>query len=140
MDIGLFHIQPAAPEPIYRQIMAQLRRLIASGQLAPGALLPSVRDVAGGHAINPMTVSRAYGLLENEGVLERQRGKGMVVATTHRPRPSSDQRLAALVPSLREVARQTRELKLPNGLVLERLRTLLEDEHERITPARSKIR
>src|SRR5690606_28021311 len=46
MDATLLHIQPAAPQPIYRQIAEQIRRLVAGGQLAAGTTLPSVRDVA----------------------------------------------------------------------------------------------
>ena len=80
MDASLFSIQPAAAEPIYRQMVEQTRRMMASGQLSGGEAMPSVRDVAAHHAINPMTVSKAYSLLEMEGLLERQRGKGMVVA------------------------------------------------------------
>jgi GntR family transcriptional regulator len=132
MDPAVLHIQPSAPEPIYRQIVEQLRRLIASGQLLSGAELPSVREVAGQHAINPMTVSRAYNMLEAEGALERQRGKGMVVAATRRRPQSDDRRLEALLPRLQDVARQARELGLPDHIVLERLQTLLEEDHERI--------
>jgi GntR family transcriptional regulator len=119
-------IRPSAPEPIYRQIMDQLRRLIASNQLKAGELLPSVREVAGHHVINPMTVSRAYGLLESEGLLERQRGKGMVVAPHPRRAQSDERRLQQLEPALREVARQAQELGLPDRLVLERLKKYLE--------------
>ena len=54
--------------------------MVASGQLAPGTELPSVRELALKHAINPMTVSKVYSLLETEGVLERNRGKPMTVA------------------------------------------------------------
>ncbi|EQD64010.1 Bacterial regulatory protein GntR, HTH domain protein [mine drainage metagenome] len=92
MDASLLTIAPGAPEPIYRQIVEQLRRMIAGGQLPPGELLPSVREVAGFHAINPMTVSRAYSLLESEGLLERLRGTGMAVAKSARaraPKPSA---------------------------------------------------
>jgi GntR family transcriptional regulator len=126
VDKDLLSIVSGAAEPIYRQIAAQLRRLILSAQLAPGEELPSVREVAGFHAINPMTVSRAYSQLEAEGFLERRRGKGMVVAESRR-RPQSDgRRLEQLDPSLSEVARQARELDLPAALVLERLRALME--------------
>ncbi|GAB3782576.1 GntR family transcriptional regulator [Dyella agri] len=125
MDASLLTIQPNAPEPIYRQIVEQLRRLIASGQLASGDLLPSVRDVAGFHAINPMTVSRAYGLAETEGLLERLRGKGMAVAATPRPVHTQVQRLALLEPQLLELARHARELELPSEPVLRRLSKLL---------------
>lgn len=126
MDTDLLVIQPASAEPIYRQIMAQLHRLIASGRLQPGEPLPSVRDVAAQHAINPMTVSRAYSLLEAEGVLERQRGKGMVVAAQRRRAVPDHQRLQQLEAPLIEIARQARELDLPARSVLERLRVLLE--------------
>jgi GntR family transcriptional regulator len=126
MNASGFVIQPSAPEPIFRQIAEQIRRLVASQQLAPGELLPSVRDVAEFHAINPMTVSRAYSLLEAEGLLERLRGKGMAVSTT-RIRPASpDQRLELLASQLRAVARQAEELELPASLVLKRLRHLME--------------
>lgn len=126
MDASLLTIQPNAPEPIYRQIVEQLRRLIASGQLAPGDLLPSVREVAGFHAINPMTVSRAYGLAETEGLLERLRGKGMAVAATRRASRSESQRLALLEPQMLELARHVRELELPPEPVLRRLTKLLD--------------
>src|ERR1700734_3232041 len=119
-------IQPSSAEPIYRQIAQQLRRLIASGRLSAGDDIPSVRDVAGRHAINPMTVSRAYGQLELEGLLERRRGKGMVVAPVRGRVQSTDRRLQQLQPQLDEVARQARELGLPAESVLDRLRVLLE--------------
>ncbi|HWU77427.1 MAG TPA: GntR family transcriptional regulator [Rhodanobacter sp.] len=125
MDAALLTVQPASSEPIYRQIVEQLRRLIAGGQLSAGELLPSVREVAGFHAINPMTVSRAYGLAESEGLLERLRGKGMVVASTRRSSQSESRRLALLEPQLQALARQAGELELPSGLVLGRLADLL---------------
>jgi GntR family transcriptional regulator len=117
-------IHPSLPEPIFRQIAAQIRRLVASGQLEPGELLPSVREVAEMHAINPMTVSRAYSLLEGEGLLERLRGRGMAVSA-RRP-VSPEQRLALLESQLRAVAQQAEELELPAALVLKRLRDLME--------------
>jgi len=125
MDASLFVIQPASAEPIYRQIVEQLRRLIASGQLVVGELLPSVRDVAGFHAVNPMTVSRAYSLAENEGLLERLRGKGMAVAAGQRSSHSQAQRMALLEPQLLALARHAQELELPAEPVLRRLGKLM---------------
>jgi GntR family transcriptional regulator len=126
MNADRFTILPGATEPIYQQIGSQLRRLIASGQLPPGEVLPSVRDMAVQHAINPMTASRAYCQLEGEGLLTRLRGKGMVVAQGARTVLSPEQRLARLQAQLTEVARQARELDLPARLVLQRLKSLLE--------------
>jgi GntR family transcriptional regulator len=121
MDASLLVIQPASAEPIYRQIVEQLRRLIAGGQLTPGDLLPSVREVAGLHAVNPMTVSRAYSLAEGEGLLQRLRGKGMAVAAQRNASRTPAQRLALLEPQLAALARQARELELPAAQVLRRL-------------------
>jgi GntR family transcriptional regulator len=127
MDASLLTIQPASAEPIYRQIVEQLRRLIAGGQLPPGEPLPSVREVAGFHAVNPMTVSRAYSLAESEGLLERQRGKGMTVAAQSRPTLGQAQRLGLLEPQIVALARQARELELPAEPVLRRLDKLLKE-------------
>ena len=127
MDASLLNIQPSASEPIYRQIVEQLRRLIAGGQLTHGELLPSVREVAGFHAINPMTVSRAYGIAESEGLVERLRGKGMAVIALRKAAQSESQRLALLEPQLEALARHARELELPAAPVLRRLTRLLGD-------------
>ena len=128
MDARILHVDPASPEPIYRQIAEQLRRLVAAGQLRPGDGLPSVREVAAAHAINPMTVSRAYSQLEAEGVLERLRGKGMAVAARDNRGGSLAARMQLLEPVLREAARHSRELELPADRVLARLRQLLGEE------------
>jgi GntR family transcriptional regulator len=127
MNADRLTITPSATEPIYRQIGSQLRRLIASGQLSAGEELPSVRDVAVQHAVNPMTVSRAYSQLEAEGLLTRLRGKGMVVARSAHAVLSPEQRLARLQPQLADIARQARELDIPARLIVQRLRSLLED-------------
>ena len=78
----LFSIQPSSGVPIYRQIMDQVFALTASGRLAPGDLLPSVRQLANDLEINMMTVSKAYAKLEAEDILERVRGKGMRVKSS----------------------------------------------------------
>lgn len=110
MSVG-FDILPSDPVPIYRQIIDQVRRRVVSGSLAAGDELPSVRALALAHAINPMTVSKAYSLLEAEGLLERRRGMGMFVAAV-RPARSASQRLALLEPALQAAAQQAHELGL----------------------------
>lgn len=126
MDATLLRIEPAATEPIYRQIVAQIRRLIASGLLSADTLLPSVREIAAMHAINPMTVSKAYSLLETEGLLVRLRGKGMAVCQQADTTGNEAERLGLLDPALRAAARQAHELELPATAVLARLQALLE--------------
>lgn len=106
-----FSIQASSAEPIYRQIVEQVRRHVASGQWKAGDELPSVRALAQEHAINPMTVSKAYSLLEAEGLLERKRGLGMVIAAV-RARGGLAPRLALLEPALRAAAQQAAQLNL----------------------------
>jgi len=73
-------IDPTDPTPIWSQIEEGLRRLVASGALAPGAVVPSVRDLARELRINPATVAKAYQRLTDAGVLTVRRGDGTYVA------------------------------------------------------------
>jgi GntR family transcriptional regulator len=65
--------------PIYRQIMDQVAGAIATGALAAGDQLPTVRQLAVDLAVNPNTVIRAYRELELQGVLETQQGTGTFI-------------------------------------------------------------
>jgi GntR family transcriptional regulator len=76
--------------PIFRQIQDQLRRQLLANQLAPGEQLPPVRDLAVQLRVNPMTVSKAYALLELEGLVERRRGVGLFAARLSPQRRGSD--------------------------------------------------
>ncbi|TWT80006.1 HTH-type transcriptional repressor YtrA [Planctomycetes bacterium CA13] len=64
---------------IYSQIVRQVKFAVAAGTLRPGQLLPSARTLAGKLAINPNTVARAFTDLQNDGVVETLRGRGMVI-------------------------------------------------------------
>lgn len=108
----MFTLQPSSGIPIYRQLVEQVRRLVAGGQLPPGAELPSVRELAQQHAVNPMTVSKAYALLEAEGVLERNRGKPMTVAAGRRGGAPLAQRLKQLEPQAAQLVLSARQLEL----------------------------
>lgn len=129
----LFSIATGSSEPIYRQLVEQVRRLAAGGQLPAGEAMPSVRDVASTLAVNPMTVSKAYAMLEMEGVLTRRRGQGMVVAD----RPKGDgsggvsvaERLALLRPTLERAAMEARQLELDPDTVLTLFTTLMKATH-----------
>lgn len=76
----MFVLNPSSGVPIYRQIVQQARYSIASGRVQSGDRLPSVRAIATELGINPMTVSKAYSMLEQAGVVVRQPGIGMVVS------------------------------------------------------------
>ncbi len=127
-----FSIAPSDPTPIYRQIVDQVRRQMAGGQLRPGTELPSVRALAQQHAINPMTVSKAYSLLEAEGLLERRRGMGMVVAAQGEHRAVDPERL--LAPLLQALVRQAAELGLPPETLHRLIDQTLDNTSDRETP------
>jgi GntR family transcriptional regulator len=121
----LFSITPGSLDPIYRQLVEQVRRQVAGGQLAPGDTLPSVRDVAQALAVNPMTVSKAYAMLETEGLLQRRRGLGMQVAAA--PSRSVAARSALLQPILDRAVLEARQLELDPDTVLALLAALLKE-------------
>jgi GntR family transcriptional regulator len=73
-------IDPASGIPIYVQLKNQIRFQIAARRIAPGAQLPTVRQLAVDLTINPNTVARVYLELEREGVLVTQQGRGTYVA------------------------------------------------------------
>jgi GntR family transcriptional regulator len=122
---SLFSIATGSPEPIYRQLVEQVRRLSAGGQLQPGDEMPSVREIAQALALNPMTVSKAYSLLEMEGVLARRRGLGMVVADSAPARPAD--RADLLRPTLERAAVEARQLELDPDTVLSLFATILKE-------------
>lgn len=65
--------------PIYVQIMDQIKHFIASGVLAPDDQLPTVRELAANLDVNFTTVARAYRLLDEEGLISTQHGRGTYI-------------------------------------------------------------
>jgi GntR family transcriptional regulator len=82
--VRALHVNPSDSTPIWSQIEEGLRRLVASGALAPGAAVPSVRDLARELSVNPATVAKAYQRLAEAGVLSVRRGDGTYVADAPR--------------------------------------------------------
>lgn len=120
----------SSDEPIYQQIVSQIKAQIMSGELAAGDALPSMRALAGQLRISVITTKRAYEELERDGFIETVAGKGCYVKTQN-------------TDFLREeTVRQTEELLLKAcekghmcGLTLEEMKEILElvyggDENE----------
>ena len=75
-----FQLDLKSGVPYYRQVIDLVKSGIATGRLAPGDRLPTVRQLAVDLSINPNTVSRAYTELELTGLVETQMGSGTFVA------------------------------------------------------------
>jgi len=73
-------ILPGSDKPIYIQVTEQISKAIARGELASGDKLPAVRKLASELVINPNTVARAYGRLEQAGLVTTKTGSGTFVA------------------------------------------------------------
>jgi len=73
-------ISPAAPGPLYQQIVDGVKREISEGRLSPGSPLPSFRGLAQQLAVSVITVKRAYEDLERERIIYRRQGLGTFVA------------------------------------------------------------
>jgi len=126
----VFVLKPQSGVPIYRQILEQVRRMVASGQLAPGAELPSVRDLALKHAVNPMTISKAYSLLEAEGMLERNRGRPMTVASQARNSSLLNRRLQQIQPLVEQTVLAAKQLEIGEAELVKSVRRNWENDHE----------
>lgn len=97
----LLEIDHRSGQPIYRQVIEQIRRQVMAGQLSEGERLMSVRELAAQLKVNPMTISKAYALLEVEGLLQRRRGVGLFVAKLRK-----DQRLRSRTGLLEQILRK----------------------------------
>jgi len=122
-----FSINTGSTEPIYRQLVEQVRRRIAGGQLSAGQALPSVRELAQELAVHPMTISKAYSLLEAEGLLERRRGLAMRVAAEHSRAQPTASRVELLRPSLERAAAEARQLELPAAQAVKLFKQILDE-------------
>jgi GntR family transcriptional regulator len=77
MDLKL---DPRSRTPIYAQLIQQVKQQVAAGQLKPGDQLPTVRALAAALHVHTNTVARAYDLLDQDGVISAQQGRGTYIA------------------------------------------------------------
>jgi GntR family transcriptional regulator len=125
-----FLLDPNSGNPLYRQLMDHLRLELFAGRLQPGTMLPSVRQLARELSINPMTVSKAYSRLHEEGALERVPGLGMRVPQDS-DRGLQERLRRELLPRLQEVVELAGKAGLSRSQLLSLIEPLLEDlNHE----------
>jgi GntR family transcriptional regulator len=121
----LIVVDPSSGVPVFRQVMDQVRFHIASGLLQAGDELPATRSLSAELGVNPMTVSKAYNLLERDGVLSRRPGRPLVVA----PLDAEEldiHKLDQLRTSLTEAVRATHQLGIDSDEAIGVFRELLE--------------
>ncbi|MCW8876266.1 MAG: GntR family transcriptional regulator [Kangiellaceae bacterium] len=121
-------ISPSSGVPIYRQLIEQIRRMVASKNLLGGDQLPSIRQLAVQLEVNPMTISKAYSMLEAEGLLERKRGIGMIVSNQQPEQLPVEQRISLLEPAISKLVSDAKQLDIDCELVIEEVRKSLRNK------------
>jgi GntR family transcriptional regulator len=118
----LIRIEASSGVPITRQIVDQIRAKCASGALAAGDRVPSVRELARQITVNQNTVLRAYERLTAEGVLEMRHGEGTFVADFAAGRQLKRERTAVAEEALRVVRKA-----LVVGLTPEQIHAMVDE-------------
>jgi GntR family transcriptional regulator len=121
-----FEVQPSSGVPIYLQIVEQVNALVVGGHLQSGEMLPSVRQMAAELSVNHMTISKAYSRLEASGVVERVRGKGMMLKESPITGTLKN-RQSQLQPLMEQAVIRARQLGLNDTQILAVLKTVLQE-------------
>jgi len=117
--------------PIYLQIVEQVRQQVAGGELKPDDQLPTVRALASDLRINFNTVSRAYRLLDEAGIISTQQGRGTYILEMPPPETTELLRLESLDALTRQYLGQAKKLGYTVEQVIARIHlqaTMLENE------------
>jgi len=120
-------VDPSSGVPVYRQLMEQVKLLVAGGRLRPGDELPSTRALSVELGINPMTISKAYNSLEKDGVVERRPGRPLVV----RPLDAGElweRRREQLRAALAPAVTTARQLEIDDREAVSLFESLLEED------------
>jgi GntR family transcriptional regulator len=114
-------ISPAAPGPLYQQIIDGIKREIAAGRLAPDTALPSFRVLAESLLVSMITVKRAYEELERDGLVRCHQGLGTFVTDQGETRLQAAQEAASRT-ALRDAIAAARQARLSDNELLDILR------------------
>ncbi len=125
----LIVVDPHSGVPVYRQLMDQVKFHIASGLLKPGDELPSTRALSQQLGVNPMTISKAYGFLEREQVIERRPGRPLVVRSLDRDEIRG-RKIDRLRESLSPTVTMVQQLGISTEDAVEVFRELLDDAED----------
>jgi GntR family transcriptional regulator len=112
-----FKLTPTTGQPLYLQLMQQIRHAAETGALQDGDQLPGIRTLAEELVVSPNTVAKAYSELEHDGLLELRQGSGAFVCVKRRTRSLADhvhvarQRLRDLIEDLRDEGLLDEEIK-----------------------------
>ncbi len=108
--------------PLYLQIVEQVRQQVVAGELKPGDQLPTVRALASDLRINFNTVSRAYRLLDEAGIISTQQGRGTFILEMPPPEVAERLRIESITALAHRYLDETRRLGFSLEQALDHLR------------------
>jgi len=117
-------IDPRSDTPIYQQIVDQIRYMITTGALQPGDQLPTVRTVAQETRINFNTVSRAYRILDQDGIISTQQGRGTYITEAAIENESIAMKAEVFIDLTRELIKKGKQL----GFTLDEIMRMIQEE------------
>lgn len=120
-------ISNSSQEPIYEQIVRQIRRQIITGQLQSGEALPSIRNLAWQLQISVITTKRAYEELEREGLIVTVGGKGTFVGTKNKEY-LQEKSYGIIEEKMAAVVREAKELRISLPELEEMLKLFYKEE------------
>jgi GntR family transcriptional regulator len=118
-----FTLNPAGGQPLYQQLIQQIRHAVETGVLQPGDPLPALRTLAQDLVVSPNTIVKAYDELEREGVIEIRHGSGASVTARRAAQPRVD-RLRAAQERVRALVARLQA----DGITDEQIQRLFESE------------
>lgn len=120
-------VNPSGELPVYRQIVQQIKNAIGSSKIIPGDQLPSHRDLALELVIAPMTVKKAYDILQQESLIIMGSGKGTFVSE-HAPKISEESKFIRIEEKINQLVIEALILNIP----LDELKEHLDVEFHKI--------
>ncbi len=111
-------------EPIYLQLRDLIREMILTGELSEGEALPSVRQVAAEYQLNPITVSKSWQHLVDEGLVEKRRGLGMYVIEGAQNKLMHSEQDDFIEKEWPQIIDKIQKLNIDTGALIESLETL----------------
>ncbi|NUU76877.1 GntR family transcriptional regulator [Paenibacillus xylanilyticus] len=121
-------ISNASSDPIYIQIMNQIRQSILSGELVAGDSLPSIRQLAKDLQVSVITTKRVYEELEKEKLIDSVVGKGCFVSGANQDF-IREQRMKRLEEKMLDIIRESKELSMTEQEVINHFTLLFEEEN-----------
>ena len=119
----MFALNPSTGQPLYLQLIQQIRHAVETGVLQAGDALPGIRTLAQQLVVSPNTVVKAYSALEQQGLLELRHGSGAYVSARLGTR-SRAERMRSAQEHVREVVERLQDA----GLSDEEIQRLVEAE------------